>query len=313
MWIYSLVSDSEIREEFLFSLKNRNLEQKFLYHKDGSDLYYDYKYGKDKIMNIDIFESENIPNFWNKNCFFNENKKILISLWCGNSSIEKNIYNNISTPSKLEFIGVDISKEMLYLSEKTLKDVSTTKTFVCADFSSVDFKNEINNLTYNGNKRIFSFFSNTFWNINHTNIIDTLYDILKKGDQIWLDVRLRKSNSIKDDMEIFNLVEIKWLEKFLSNPFSRNDIPLDNWYISKEMEKEEWINSLKVKFYFNFTKKTSLNIRSQITFLPWESIRCLQVYYYDPDKLINFFEEHNFKFIDKEIKWMRWQFLFEKQ
>jgi len=206
---------------------------------------------------------------------------------------------------------------MLMLAKNNLKDLNIEKKFVCADFSSIEFKNEISNLVLNNEKKVFSFFSNTFWNINHTNIIDTLYDILSKWDQIWLDVRLRKTNSVKDDMDIFNLVDIKndnsVLNNFLSNAFVRSRIPKENWTISKIMKKEDSLNGLKVEFYFNFEKKTQINMKWQITFLPWESIKCLQIYYYDADKLINFFEEHNFKFIDKEIKWMRWQFLFEKQ
>lgn len=88
---------------------------------------------------------------------------------------------------------------------------------------------------------------------------------------------------------------------------------MENWALSKVMKKEEGINSLKVEFYFNFTEKTQIDMKWQITFLPGEAIKCLQIYYYDADSLINFFTEHNFKFIDKEIKWMRWQFLFEKE
>jgi len=316
MSIYSIISDSKIQSDLSDCFKNRNLEQKFLYHWKWAKLYYNYKDNKDILMkwnnkDIDIFE------FWIKNCFKKEWSISLVSLWCWNSSVEKNIYTRLPDNYTVDYVWVDLSKEMLKLSETNLKDIDIDKKFVCADFSSIEFKNEIHNITKRKQKRIFSFFSNTFWNINHTNIIDTLYDILDSGEQIWLDLRLRKSNKIKDDMDIFNLVNIDWdnqvLENFLSNTFIWNDIPKENWYISKIMTKEEWINSLKIKFNFNFTKKTKINMKWQITFLPWESVRCLQIYYYDAESLINFFEEHSFKLIDKEIQWLRWQFLFEKK
>jgi hypothetical protein len=51
---------------------------------------------------------------------------------------------------------------MLKLSEKNLKNTFKNKKFVCADFSSFEFKNEIENLTTRNQKRVFSFFSNTF-------------------------------------------------------------------------------------------------------------------------------------------------------
>ena len=320
MSIYSITSDSEISSGLTNCLKNRSLEQKFLYHWKWADLYYEYKENSDALMK----ESNNIKDislfdFWVKNCFVKNNKVVLISLWCGNSGVEKDIYSRLSKDYIIDHIWVDLSREMLLLAKENLKDVDIKKDFVCADFSSLEFKSEISTLAWNNReqKRVFSFFSNTFWNINHTNIIDTLYDILDKWDQIWLDVRLRKSNTVKDDMSIFNLVDIKdnnsVLSDFLSNAFVKSNIPKENWVISKIMKKEEWLNSLKVEFYFNFEKKTQINMKWQITFLPWESIKCLQIYYYDAEKLINFFEEHNFKFIDKEIKWMRWQFLFEKE
>ncbi len=314
MPVYSLISDSKIKSDLSDCFKNRILEQRFLYHWKWANLYYEYKDKKDILMSsekkdIDIF------SFWLKNCFKKWTTITLVSLWCWNSSVEKDIYSKLPNNCFIDYVWVDLSKEMLKLSEQNLKNIDVNKKFVCADFSSLEFKNEIDNLTIKNQKRIFSFFSNTFWNINHTNIIDTLYDILESWEQIWLDLRLRKSNKIKDDMDVFNLVRVdddSVLDEFLSNTFILNDIPKQNWYISKVMTKEEWINSLKVKFNFNFTKKTIINMKWQITFLPWESVRCLQIYYYDADNLINFFEEHNFKLIDKEIQWLRGQFLFEK-
>jgi len=159
--------------------------------------------------------------------------------------------------------------------------------------------------------------SNTFGNINHTNIIDLLYNILESGEQIWLDVRLRKGNTAKDDMEIFNIHNLDnnntTLEKILWSVFVKNGISLDNWYFSKVLKKEDSVNALKLEFYFNITKKVVTSLKWQITLLPWERIRCQQIYYHDPKQLIDFFKEHNFKLIDKEIKEHRGQFLFEKE
>jgi len=316
MSIYSIISDLTIQSDLSNCFKNRTLEQKFLYQWKWAALYYEYKDNKDILMS-DESKDIDIYWFWLKNCFSKEKGITLVSLWCWNSSVEKNIYSKLPNDYTLDFIWVDLSKEMLRLSQKNLKDLDINKKFVCADFSSIEFKNEIHNITDRNKKRVFSFFSNTFWNINHTNIIDTLYDILESWEQIWLDVRLRKSNKIKDDMDIFNLVNIDEenivLDEFLSNTFVWNDIPKENGQISKIMTREDWINSLKVKFNFNFTKKTKINMKWQITFLPWESVRCLQIYYYDSESLINFFNEHNFTLIDKEIQWLRGQFLFEKK
>jgi hypothetical protein len=51
-------------------------------------------------------------------------------------------------------------------------------------------------LTVGDDVKIFTFFSNTFGNINPNNIIDILYNLLKPGEKIRLDVRLRSGKTI---------------------------------------------------------------------------------------------------------------------
>jgi ubiquinone/menaquinone biosynthesis C-methylase UbiE len=46
----------------------------------------------------------------------------------------------------INHIGVDLSRDMLILAKNNLKDINVKKEFVCADFSSIEFQNEISNL-----------------------------------------------------------------------------------------------------------------------------------------------------------------------
>ena len=80
---------------------------------------------------------------------------------------------------------------------------NANKNFICADFSTNEFKRELSQLTVNDDIKIFTFFSNTFGNINPNNIIDILYNLLKSGEQIWLDVRLRSGKTTKDNLKDF--------------------------------------------------------------------------------------------------------------
>jgi len=319
--IYNIISDSDITSEISSCLRNRILDQKFLYNWEWAELYYKF-YEEDPLFtqNIDNIDSLNINNFGFKHCF-KQNKKIcIISLWCWDSHVETNFFKEILKDKNnynIDYIWVDLSKNMLELSAKKLKWLDINKKLICADFSNEKFIDEIYRLTEKYDKRVFTFFSNTFWNINHTNIIDLLYNILDNWEQIWLDVRLRKWNTTKDDMEIFNIHDLKGnnstLEKILWSIFIKSWISLDNWYFTKVLKKENSLNAVKMEFYFNLKNKVvTNNLKWQITLLPWERIRCQQIYYYDPDILISFFNEHNFKLIDKEIKWNRGQFLFEK-
>ena len=51
---------------------------------------------------------------------------------------------------------------MLKLSDKNLSELNINTKLICADFSSEKFINEIYRLTKNYDKRVFTFFSNTF-------------------------------------------------------------------------------------------------------------------------------------------------------
>jgi uncharacterized SAM-dependent methyltransferase len=80
----------------------------------------------------------------------------------------------------VDYYGVDSSKNMLDLSIQRMKNIDTiNKNFICADFSTNEFKRELSQLTVNDDIKIFTFFSNTFGNINPNNIIDILYNLLK--------------------------------------------------------------------------------------------------------------------------------------
>lgn len=104
----------------------------------------------------------------------------------------------------IDYYGVDSSKNMLQLSIERMKDINNVnKNFICADFSTNEFRRELSQLTINYDLKIFTFFSNTFGNINPNNIIDILYNLLKPGEKIWLDVRLRSGKSTKDNLKDF--------------------------------------------------------------------------------------------------------------
>jgi hypothetical protein len=78
------------------------------------------------------------------------------------------------------------------MSVENLKDIKNNTKFLRADFGSDEFKNEINNLCKNYDRKIFAFFGGTFGNIKYTKIINILYNILDKNDKIWIDIGIRK-------------------------------------------------------------------------------------------------------------------------
>ena len=314
--IYNLISDGALSDELSFCLRNRTLEQKFLYMNTGAGTYYD-------IVKVDNIYHETYPrtlfiDFATKNIFSKDQKTAIISLWCGNSEIESYIFENIKGPLKIDYYGVDSSKDMLNLSIKRMKNIKNiNKHFICADFSTNEFRRELTQLTAKSEKRIFTFFSNTFGNIEPNNIIDILYNLLKPGEKIWLDVRLRSWKTTKDDLKDFEKYH-RYLHNqetldFFYNPIEAIKIDKEHWVFSVSTKRVEHINAIKYQYNFILNKKISVTIKNEtITILPWEGLKILNIYTYDPDGLINFFEWHNFKLIQKYIQDERGQFLFEK-
>lgn len=318
MKIHNAISDLENTRKLSSSLRNRKLGQSLLYQNAWADLYYKAVDSSKTINNRDteLLLLDDFLNFGNKNIFSDKKWVSLISLWCGNSHKEKYIFKKQKS-EHINYLWVDTSQEMLTLSMNELEGVEIEYDLLCTDFSWDNFKELIEDFTKEWRNRVFCFFSNTFWNINHTNIIDILYNMLNKWEQIWLDVRLRQDNSIASNMQIFNLHELndgttekeKWFWTILKDSW----IPLNSGFFSKKMKIEEGINALKIDFDFIFTKKIVTNIGGQITFLPEESLKCLQIYYYDVDSFTNFFSAHGFKLVDMQKKGLWGQFLFEKE
>jgi len=314
--IYNLISDWNLNDELSYCLRNRSLEQKFLYMNNWANNYYD-------IVNTDDVYYISYPHslfvdFWLKN-IFSKNKNIaVISLWCGNSDIESFIFENLEKDFKINYYWVDSSKPMLELSIKRMEKIKKIEQyFICADFSTNEFKRELSQLTSNSDERIFTFFSNTFGNIEPNNIIDILYNLLKPWEKIRLDIRLRSWKTTKDDLKDFEkyywYLSNKEMINLFVNPMESLNISRNNWNFSLHTKKIDPLEAIKYQYNFIFNKKTEITIKNEkTTILPWEELKIVNIYTYDPQWLISFFEWHNFKLIEKLIKEGRWQFLFEK-
>ncbi len=314
--IYNLISDAELSDEFSYCLRNRRLDQKFLYMQNWAKDYYDVV-STDKVYYA-LYPYELFVNFAEEYIFSKDKKMAIISLWCGNSDIESFIFEHIHHKYAIDYYGVDSSKNMLELSIERMKNINTIhKNFICADFSTNEFRRELSQLTINDDIKIFTFFSNTFGNINPNNIIDILYNLLKSGEKIWLDVRLRTGKTTKDNLQDFEkyyaYITNNEMTNLFLNPIEGLDITRENGNFALKTNNIEPLEAINYQYSFVFNKKISVTIKNETTtILPWEELQIVTIYTYDADGLINFFEGHNFKLIHKLIQNSRGQFLFEK-
>lgn len=312
--IYTLDSDSSLLDQLAEWIRNRSIDQKFMYQWKWADLYYE-DISDNTVYTSSELTNEDFLKFYKKNL---SNDSFLVSLWCWASHTEKFLIESKNNEN-FTYIWVDSSKEMLESSISNMKDLDINKTFLNADFSSKSFREELFQLSrHTQDNRTFVFFSNTFWNIKHTNIIDILWNLLSSWEKIWMDVRIRKGTTIKDDIELSNLVNKNLFRKetneFLYDICNRLSIPKENIKISTKIHTEKFISALRFEIYYEFLQKTEIILKWEKYFiLPGEQLKALQIYSFDPSGLEIFFEEHGFKLIDKQTKGYRWQFLFEKK
>ncbi|HNW20244.1 MAG TPA: L-histidine N(alpha)-methyltransferase [bacterium] len=308
--INSLVSDLELDKEMIDCLKNRSLEQKFLYLDDGANFYYQAYNKPTTPLPVD-FSTEDYYDLV-AGQFKKKQRFALVSLGCGDASSEKVMLKRLKKEGyNFTYFGVDSSRQMLDLAVNNLAELKIDNQFLCADLVSEDFRDEIEQLTDDFDCRGFLFLGGTISNVNQTNIIDSLYSILKKNDLLFLDIRIRNSLDNSEDLQLFNFyakyLSDKKMAQWLISPLRNVGIDPSCGKLSLEMVKEKSIGAILFKFFFLFNKKFVIRLRNEVIhFLPEERVELLHIRAYYPDNLTSFFKEHDFKLVqsktNKEIR-----------
>lgn len=316
--IREYISKEELEKAFEQGVRDRYIDQKFLYiDKEGADNYYNAaKKDREPSSSVNL-SSEDYFNFLKDHIHIGQ-KIALISLGCGNASLEKlSIKKLVEEGYDIMYVGIDISKPMLHLAQENLAEIDIEKHFIETDFFSESFKEEIVYLTEGCNTRIFAFIGGTLGNVNQTNIADTLYNLLSKEDVLWIDVRIRPDTSLESNMLLFNryasFLDNPNQVRFIFHPMSMINVPLSSGKINLVTIHEKTVGALLFRFYFKFDQKVIINLHGErIHFLPDEEIKLQNIRVYHPETLISFFKEHEFRFVDMQIKNGRGEFIFRK-
>jgi len=315
--IISYVSELDLEREFIKDVRTRDMNQKFFYlDQSAAENYYTTAH-KDREHLVNKFSGTEYYNFLKKHIDAKKNH-VLISLGCGNSEPEKNLLEQmIRDKYSTNYTGVDISQSMLHLAEKELSNIDIPKKFVRADFSEDEFISEMELLTRQYDTRTVGLWGGTLGNVNQTNIADVLFNILKPGDLLWVEVVTRPDATLESDMKLFNqytgyLNDADEIEFFFS-PLKKVGVPLSSGKLNLKTTKEKTVGALLFTFYFTFTEKVILNVDDEIIhILPEEEIKLFDIRFYQPDVLINFFTEHGFTLVSRQKKHIWEQILFKK-
>lgn len=316
--IISYISDTGLKKKFMHCVRDRQIEQKFLYTaKSGATQYYEILKDKQRKMGNKIYGVEDDYTLLSQ-VIRKDEKMAIVSLGCGNSERERKILEKLHNEDyNFIYIGVDSSKSMLKMAEKTLKDLNIEKQFVASDIANENFKDDISQLTKKYPKKIFAFLGGTLGNVNQTNIADVLYDTLSEEDILWLEVAIRSDVNMETNMKIFNryasYLENKEIMDFYFHPLAQIDVPRSAGNVILKSFQEKSVGALHFTYSFNVKKKVVVTHKGEtIHLLPGEEIELQNNRVYHPKTLIDFFSEHDFILIDKCIRKSFGQMLFKK-
>ncbi|MBD3310928.1 MAG: methyltransferase domain-containing protein [Candidatus Magasanikbacteria bacterium] len=316
MKISKFNSEQELKKEIYKHFKEfKVFKQTAFYVDKGACMYYDLSPAKKPHL---LALKEKYYPFLRRNCCKNKDKKVaVISLGCGNAGKEKDIFGRFYKDGfNFKLFGVDSSEGMIELAEKNLSESKFDYKLLCADFSKEDFIKKLKHELADFDVKVYAFLGCTFGNVEQDYMADILYDMLEKGDKLWMEVAVRSEINEKGDMLLFERY-LKYLDQdvrrdFYFRPLKEIGIPYENGEMFLSMIKEENLNDLKFIFRFKILKKTVVCFDGRtVTLLPGTIVDLITIRVYDADGLVNFFEERNFKFIAKECNGVG-QFLFEK-
>lgn len=298
-----------MRERIVDTLrKHKEIPQNALYLDSGSELFY-VRPGRD------YFFKTHYP-FLKDAAFKKSEKTAFISMGCGNASPEKETLQNLLGQDGYEvtYFGVDSSLSILEMAREELQDIDIQKHFICADFGTTRFKQEMARLTRDYDVRVYAFFGSTIGNLDPDYLADLITDLMHPGDYLHVDGIIRPGVSAKDDRNVYEqfMHHLNTSQDFIAHPLLTFGIHPENGEFFLEMRPEKSLNSLLVAFKFRFKDKVHVEYRDNwMTFLPGSEIEIITARALNPEGLVLFFKERGFAPQKQDVKDDRGQFLFK--
>ena len=315
----SLISEKELERELAQDIRERYIDQKFLYTAhEGAKKYY---HTADTKIKKELQEAEDVLRYYRqypKDYVKKDELHAFVSLGCGNAANEKAFLQKLNEEGyNILYIGVDISKGMLDMAEKELQDIKMQKLFIEADMLSNDFKESIHEVTKDCSCRIFALLGGTICNVNQTDIADSMYNLLLPEDLLWIEVRVREDNTMESELKFFNRYA-QYLSgdraDFYFGPLKQIGVPFESGKLNMKSANERTVGALNFRFYFQFNQKVIIDLNGErIHFLPGEAVKLQTIRVYHPETFIDFFVEHEFEVVDTEVEETRGRFLFKHQ
>lgn len=312
--LHLLLSDIDQDTHFLQQLKKRSVDQQFSYMDERASLYCD----KDLRKQDGSVPTKDDLKTMLKETLPKGEKTAIVSVGCANSALESEVLQELYEEGyQFTYFGLDTSREMLRLSEEKLKQAQYEIHLLFGDFMAPTTTKEITALTSHFPKRIFLFLGSTIGNIHQSAAIDSLYNLLHKGETIILETGIRPSLSKEDDIKIFKrskqrLEDEEWMYLYFA-PLQKVGVPFEHGKMMLETSRENSADAIYINFSFRVEKRTEISYRGEtLHFLPGERLYLFDIHLYYPPTFKNSVEERGFTFIDEIMKGRRGMYVFER-
>jgi hypothetical protein len=304
--ILNFIADQDPQDELFQNLKDKKINQKFIYFDSGATGYYSnvlyqpapedfIKFATSQItgpLTETEKQVEQLP----------EKKTAFISLGCGNTFEEVKILKNCH--SNVTLFGIDSSAAMLELSAKNLTAFEFNNKLIQADFTTLEFRENLQKMLVSFARRIFYISGFTFCNFN-PEIVKLLYNLMQPGDilifYVMTIVNLKAYNEIFIADARDTLKNEAKINSYFG-PLNKLKIPRNRGKFIMDAYEEQDIGSLCFQFSFKFSRKTKvIHKKETLKFLPGEKIIVQTIRVYDYETLRGFFAKSSFNFVDLEV------------
>ncbi|HNT76589.1 MAG TPA: L-histidine N(alpha)-methyltransferase [Anaerolineae bacterium] len=308
----------ELETDYLTEFqRTRKIRQNLFYLMDGAESFYTYR-GED----FKALKWQDEYAFFAQQPFWQPDRTLaFVSLGCGNAGAEKMLLRQAHAEGyPFAYFGVDSSRTMLRLADRTLADETFTRMFLLADFSTAMLRQTLEELLGIFDARLYVMLGGTFGNFEQPVIAGILQTLLTPGDYLYLDIVPLYGEPERDQALRARLLQLPQnMPLFFTHLLERLCIAPEAGELygveTPDPDLEAWRYAYFFRAHDAFTFTCFLG---DVALKSGESLELLTVRAYEPEALKTFMATYDFEFVTEYIPdvgrlahlWQR--FLFRK-
>ena len=289
--------------------QHKKVRQNLFYTTEGAETFYTYR--GEELQEI---RSDDEYAFFARQPFWTADQRIaFVSLGCGNAGPERPLLHTAYAEGRdVAYFGVDSSRAMLELAQRTLADEHFPRTFVLADFTRPDFVEQWQTLVRPHQRphqrphlagfdaQFYALLGGTFGNFEQDVLAEVLARIVPEGHYLYLDVVPQYETAAQNAQLRDRLIRLPQnLSRFFENLLAKLDLDQTCGELATEEIDETATGALRYVVQFHVHAALDFPCFGGVVHLnPGESIELMNVRTYKPTVLRQFLAQWGFRHVD---------------